>query len=213
MWKYMAWLGKVRVRWVIGEGQNCVLSPKAPIFSDKFKFWRQMTPNFWKLFSTKTYFFLKSGAIYYFHRKVAKFRKILIILSHFDLLLPDAPTFFSSLSPNALGFGRLSLTPVSIPPPPPGWYDQALGQKTRSGTFDGHFSWMDSGKIKEVELLNKKKMLYYMKANIILSNDLHYRYFIFRDIQIVFVLLFLNRYQKVQYHACILILHIHILLK
>ncbi len=28
------------------------------------------------------------------HRKVAKFRQILIILTHFDPLSPDAPTFF-----------------------------------------------------------------------------------------------------------------------
>ena len=27
--------------------QNCVLSPKAPIFTENLKFWRQMTPNFW----------------------------------------------------------------------------------------------------------------------------------------------------------------------
>ena len=70
-----------------------------------------MTPNF-QIFRNEKLFFLQIWS--YFHRKVPKFRKILIILAHFDLFSPDAPLFISLLSPNATGFRSLSLTPIFI---------------------------------------------------------------------------------------------------
>ncbi len=71
--------------------------------------------HFWHFSQRKNIFFHQIWSN--FHRNVSKLMKILIILTHFGLLSPDAPTFFNSLSLNAPCpvFGSLRLV-VEVPP-------------------------------------------------------------------------------------------------
>ena len=90
-----------------------VLSPKArPFFQTIWNFSRKDAQFLTKTSKRKSKFFIKFGAIFTeWPQNFGKFWQFWVTLAYSH---PMPPYFFSSLSPNAPGFGSLSLTPISI---------------------------------------------------------------------------------------------------